>query len=156
MAAWYKPGLGNAWPGFWDFFTNPIPDKTVRILRFHISALRYLKDGASHFEDVIDADNLTLSVNAGLDCRPEREDKQEERKDDKSPKVTDSKKKAVKKKNKYMKKRKVRLPNLCAGAKPLSCLESASPCSSPKSCFGLPCFGLFSVASSWWFLVASF
>lgn len=63
---------------FETFITNPILDKTLRALCFHILALEYLKDKAPRFEDVTDIDNLTLSMNTSLNCKPKREKKQEE------------------------------------------------------------------------------
>lgn len=63
--------------------------------------MRYLKNEAPCFKNVIDADNLTLSFNTSLDYRPKQKEAKEEEEDNG---VTDSKKKAVKKRNKHTKK----------------------------------------------------
>lgn len=69
-------------------------------------------------------DNLTLIVNASLNCKPEWEEKQEEQEDNGSPKIMDSEKETMKKKNKYAKKRKTQLASFCTKVKHLPHLES--------------------------------
>lgn len=55
--------------------------ETFRALRFYIFALEYLEDKVLRFKDVTNADNQILSVNAGLDYKPERKKEQEEKED---------------------------------------------------------------------------
>lgn len=123
---------------FKTFITNPIPDKTLQALCLYIFALEYQKDEIPCFENITNVNNLPLSVNAGLDCKPERKEEQEEKEDNRSSKFTDSKENTVKKKNKCTEKRKTWLASFCATAKLLLCLEPASTRLLPKFCSELP------------------
>lgn len=127
---------------FGTFLTTPIPNKTLQALCFHISTLGYFKDGVPHFEDIIDMDNLTLSLSAGLDCRLEQEDEREEKEDNGCLKDMDFKEEVVKKKNKRTKRKKTQLTIFCARVQPNSYYpESALPCPPlmPRFQFQLSC-----------------
>lgn len=126
---------------FKTLITNPIPDKTLQAFCLYISSLGYQKDKIPCFENITNVDNLPLSINASLNCKPERKEEQEEKEDNKGSKFTDSKENTVKKKNKCMEKRKAWLASFCTRAKLLPCLEPASTRLLSKLYSELPHFG---------------
>lgn len=96
------------------FSPDLIRDETLMALYLHLSSTGYVKDGAPRFPDVTDADDLILSLGAGLDRRPERE---EEEKNNGIP-VTNSEEEARKKKNQRTERKKARLESMAQQAPP--------------------------------------
>lgn len=70
----------------------------------------YLEDKTLRLKYIINADDLTLNMNAGLDHKLEQKEVKEEEENDG---ITDFEKKVVKKRNKCAKKRNLAYKLLC-------------------------------------------
>lgn len=88
---------------------DSIADKTFFTLCFYNSTTEYFEDGTLHFPDITNLDDLTLSLNASLDCKPMSKVVN----NNCSQVVTNFEDEAIKKKNKYVAKKQAQLKNLC-------------------------------------------